>query len=86
MAPGFLSDALGFACLIPTARRLLLKALTWVGLRAGVKPHAPHHHQETNFTQRDRWSHRDQEPQDSASNNQPLEGDFISRDEPFNRR
>ncbi|CAM4019805.1 FxsA family protein [Vreelandella rituensis] len=88
MAPGFLSDALGFACLIPTARQLLLRALTWLGLRAGVKPQAPHNDQETNFTQQDRWSGRDQKPHDqaSSSNSQPLEGDFISRDEPFNRR
>ncbi|MWJ26732.1 FxsA family protein [Halomonas sp. ZH2S] len=88
MAPGFLSDALGFACLIPAARQLLLKVLTWLGLRAGGKKRAPHHDQETNFTQRDRQPRREQEPHDqaSASNSQPLEGDFISRDEPFHRR
>ncbi|MFO7909571.1 MAG: FxsA family protein, partial [Halomonas sp.] len=27
MAPGFLSDALGLACLVPNARRLMLKLL-----------------------------------------------------------
>lgn len=33
MAPGFLSDALGLACLIPSARQLMFKALTWLGLK-----------------------------------------------------
>lgn len=33
MAPGFLSDALGFMCLIPDARRLLGKLLAKVGIR-----------------------------------------------------
>lgn len=32
MAPGFLSDALGFMCLIPSARRLLGKLLGKVGI------------------------------------------------------
>ena len=33
LAPGFLSDALGIACLLPNARQLLFKALTWLGLK-----------------------------------------------------
>ncbi|QEM82197.1 FxsA family protein [Halomonas binhaiensis] len=33
MAPGFLSDALGFICLIPNARRLLGKLLAKIGIR-----------------------------------------------------
>src|SRR5690554_5128700 len=41
MAPGFVSDALGFLCLIPDARRLLGKLLTVLGLRMGsVQVHA----------------------------------------------
>ncbi|HBQ07922.1 MAG TPA: exlusion protein FxsA, partial [Halomonas sp.] len=40
LAPGFLSDALGIACLIPNARQLLMKALTWAGLKtATAKQH-----------------------------------------------
>ncbi|MGQ7247127.1 FxsA family protein [Halomonas sp. V046] len=33
MAPGFLSDALGFMCLIPDARRLMGKLLGKIGIR-----------------------------------------------------
>ncbi|MFO8046458.1 MAG: FxsA family protein [Halomonas sp.] len=34
MAPGFVSDALGFMCLIPDARRLLGKLIARLGMRA----------------------------------------------------
>lgn len=82
MAPGFLSDALGLACLLPNARRLMLKLLTWFGLKASVNTQhqsGGHHNSKTHTnTQSDTSSNSHQDG--------PLEGDFISRDEPRPRR
>ncbi|UXZ55453.1 FxsA family protein [Halomonas sp. 7T] len=77
MAPGFLSDALGLACLMPTARQLMLKALTWLGLKTAHKQH----YQADASYQRQSQRH-DHEPEHS---NGPLEGDFISRDDASRR-
>ena len=86
MAPGFLSDTLGFMCLIPDARRLLGKLLGRVGLRMrGVHVHTggyrPRQGSDADWQQADaphgeatRESHGD-------SRDEPLEGDFIGHDE-----
>lgn len=79
MAPGFLSDALGVACLLPNARRLMLKALTWVGLKTSINPQQ----------RADEHQHQDSPHQNEYASRQqkgPLEGDFISREDPSRRR
>lgn len=83
MAPGFLSDAIGLACLLPTARRLMFKLLAWFGLKASARTqHRPHSEGQT-----DRRSDDSDAPSSSASHHdKPLEGDFISREEPHQRR
>lgn len=89
MAPGFLSDALGLACLIPDARRLLLKLLAWLGLKAsvsGTQSSSTHGANEWN-TQRPSGSQRRSRKADRPhTEDEPLEGDFIAHDEPFHRR
>lgn len=77
MAPGFLSDALGLACLMPTARQLMLKALTWLGLKTAHKQQ----YQANASYQRQSQRH-DHEPEHADT---PLEGDFISRDDASRR-
>ncbi|WP_346797864.1 FxsA family protein [Halomonas sp. Bachu 37] len=95
LAPGFLSDALGFACLIPNARKMMVKVLTWLGLRASAPSRQPPPGQEQ--TADDDWqssrnrsrassSSRQQQESSDAQDGTPLEGDFISRDEPSRRR
>lgn len=93
MAPGFVSDALGFLCLIPDARRLLGKLLARLGVRAqgvhvrgGGFTQGPRHGADADWQQaagdarpgdsRDGPSSREGEPDG------PIEGEFISRDEP----
>ncbi|WP_344704669.1 FxsA family protein [Halomonas cibimaris] len=95
MAPGFLSDALGLACLIPDARRLVLKLLTRLGFRArmsqaGTRWHTRNPHQAGNP---DDWNeaharYRDKRsaPHAEQQENAPLEGEFIARDEASRRR
>ncbi|EPC03405.1 hypothetical protein L861_17865 [Litchfieldella anticariensis FP35 = DSM 16096] len=84
MAPGFLSDALGFMCLIPNARGLLGKLLT----RTNVLIRRFHYrHGQASGND---WHAADEDPSHSHhapdheddSSHQPLEGDFISKDEP----
>lgn len=81
MAPGFLSDALGFMCLIPNGRRLLGKALAALGmsLRA-ITPDRTGGQQQTSG-----WHPNDSNDWHTASEpgNQgaPLEGEFIARGE-----
>ncbi|SDN07305.1 FxsA family protein [Vreelandella arcis] len=84
MAPGFLSDALGLACLIPTARRLLFKLLTTLGLKATAQSTTGYY--ESHTYQRETYSnHRPDSASSSEAPQEPIEGDFISRDEPKNR-
>jgi len=89
MAPGFLSDALGFMCLIPNARRLLAKSLTWLGVRmkglhVRAETYRPRQGSDADWQQAsphgDDATQRRNEP-GSAGDERPLEGDFISRDE-----
>lgn len=89
MAPGFVSDALGFLCLIPDARRLLGKLLARLGVRAqGI------HVGGSGFSEGPRrgpgadWqqaSGRHQPGGASASHgdaqDDPIEGEFISRND-----
>ncbi|GHE22088.1 FxsA family protein [Halomonas urumqiensis] len=95
MAPGFISDTLGFLCLIPDARRLLGKLLARLGVRAqGIHVHA---HGRTDG-KRD-WSstsqangtdqewqqadaqRSDEKHSDAHQPNDPIEGEYISGDE-----
>ena len=77
LAPGFLSDALGIACLLPSARQLLLKLMAWLGIKASLatrqgpapEREPPHQHKPG-----------------STSSEGPLEGDFISKDESSRRQ
>ncbi|RUR27375.1 FxsA family protein [Vreelandella andesensis] len=73
LAPGFLSDALGIACLLPNARQLMFKALAWLGLK-----NVSGQQQQTRY----------QQDESSRSNGHegPIEGEFISRDETARRR
>lgn len=87
LAPGFLSDALGLLCIFPGARRLLARLLALVNLRLlGVayrgSPNASGCSE--NWQQSDDTAHtRDsQERTQNTAGGRPLEGDFISRDEP----
>ncbi|MCW4153363.1 FxsA family protein [Halomonas sp. 18H] len=90
MAPGFISDTLGFMCLIPDARRLMGKLLGRLGGRMGnihvqggifgAGPSADHDWHQTS----DRQQANDFRDTGRASHQQddgPLEGDFIGRDE-----
>lgn len=97
MAPGFLSDTLGFVCLIPNARRLLGKGLARLGLRMkglhiqtgsfGAAPGSDTHTRSgpTGGTESpsgwDSGSDTGKSHTDSR-NGQTLEGDFIEHDEP----
>lgn len=86
MAPGFLSDALGLACLIPSARQLMFKALTWLGLKSTVGHQARPN--PSSATPNEHNEQFDEPSKDSQSSKQsgPIEGDFISRDETSRRR
>lgn len=87
MAPGFLSDALGFLCVIPGARRFLARLLAIANLRLQV---LASRRGASRQGQADDWqqasgkqagkddSHR---PSQGDGGDRPLEGDFISRDE-----
>ena len=87
MAPGFLSDALGLACLSPNIRRLIFKLLAWLGIaRFKVQSEASRHRAKKHSS--NDWSphkHHDSDESEkrgqAADRNEPLEGDFISRDE-----
>lgn len=93
MAPGFISDTLGFLCLIPDARRLLGKLLTRIGVRAHVHSHAQNSRAQSGWSSTSRTHGTDQEWQqadshghdDARSSSQqsdgPIEGEFISGDD-----
>ena len=79
LAPGFLSDALGIACLIPNARQLLMKALTWAGLKTAT---AKQHTYQSGSSGWEQNTQRDY----SNTQNGPIEGEFISGDDTPRRR
>ncbi|MCE8001707.1 FxsA family protein [Billgrantia ethanolica] len=86
LAPGFLSDALGLLCVMPGARRLLARLLTLLNLRwlatvtRQTSSAAPHDETPHDAGWQQHGHHAGQ--QRSDEHGQPLEGDFISRDEP----
>lgn len=87
MAPGFLSDALGFMCLIPNARRLLGKWLGWLGIRlqglhTRTASYRPRQGTDADWQQASTEApHDDTAHTDRQAQGQPLEGEFISHDE-----
>lgn len=91
LAPGFVSDALGFLCLLPDARRLLGRLLVRLGVRAqgihvgGGYGAGPRHAPGADWQQAS-GGHRPSDAQDTSASHDddpdgPLEGEFISRDE-----
>lgn len=80
MAPGFLSDILGIACLLPNARQLMYKALIWLGLKTSVYSGQSEQHK-TQRQQRTSYHGRNNSGADASNESGPLEGDFISRDD-----
>ena len=86
MAPGFLSDALGLACLIPSARQIMFKALTWLGLRTAVGPSPSSRSYQREERADETFKGSTSKDSTSAHQEGPIEGDFISRDEPSRRR
>ncbi|WP_108446629.1 FxsA family protein [Halomonas denitrificans] len=89
MAPGFLSDALGFMCLIPNARRLLARSLTWLGVRmqglhVRAETYRPRQGRDADWQQASPHGDGPTEhhgDSGEAGGDRPLEGEFISRDE-----
>ncbi|MGC3872836.1 FxsA family protein [Halomonas sp. GXIMD04776] len=86
MAPGFLSDALGFLCLLPTSRRALGKLLSrlpfqikGVGMSSHYRRGSEGWEQHTTHNSDSRENQSSDKGHKDAS---PLEGDFISKDEP----
>ncbi|QTP59331.1 FxsA family protein [Billgrantia antri] len=87
LAPGFLSDALGLLCVVPGARRLLARLLAQINLRLqGVayrsSPGNTGHSGEWQRPKEDPHVRDTREGRSRGDDGQPLEGDFISRNEP----
>ncbi|RUR31745.1 FxsA family protein [Vreelandella nanhaiensis] len=80
MAPGFLSDLLGIACLLPSARQLLYKALIWLGLKTGANAQ-PGTHGSTRYRQGAHYQQSNQAKPGTNTDDEAIEGDFISRDD-----
>ncbi|MGP9678563.1 FxsA family protein [Halomonas sp. AOP27-A1-41] len=80
MAPGFLSDLLGIACLLPTARQLMYNALMWLGLKTRVNSEQA---TSTKTHRREGTAYHENSHSNANTSHKetPLEGDFISRDE-----
>lgn len=83
LTPGFLSDTLGLLCVIPGARRGLARLLAMAHLRGRDKPHSRGHGPEDGWQQAsgNRHDGGEQQQHHDGSQQQPLEGDFIGRDE-----
>ena len=87
MAPGFVSDALGFLCLIPDARRLMGKWLARLGMRArrARGGDGPRHGANAGWQRAsgDSGPGGSRNTASSHHDNQegPLEGEFISRED-----
>lgn len=92
MAPGFLSDTLGFICLIPNARRLLGKGLARLGLRMkgvhvrtgsfGAAPGGDGDYRRGPTDSSAAPPGWEADPSRHTRDDQTLEGDFIEHDEP----
>ncbi|WP_275288276.1 FxsA family protein [Halomonas elongata] len=90
MAPGFLSDTLGFMCLIPDARRLMGKLLGRLGLRmSGVHvqgaTYRPRDGADADWQQASAHQRETQDTNSRDTSDAPLEGEFIERDEHHQR-
>ncbi|RCV89505.1 FxsA family protein [Billgrantia montanilacus] len=87
LAPGFLSDALGFLCVIPGARRVLARLLAIANVRlqvlasrrGGSRQGQAGDWQQASGEQPGKEGPR--HPGQDDGDDRPLEGDFISRDE-----
>ncbi|MGR2737334.1 FxsA family protein [Billgrantia sp. Q4P2] len=87
LAPGFLSDALGLICVLPGARRLLARLLALINLRLlGVahrsSPGDTRHNGDWQRPESDPHMRSTNQERPGGDSSQPLEGDFISRNEP----
>ncbi|WP_163557377.1 FxsA family protein [Halomonas sp. NO4] len=84
MAPGFVSDALGFVCVIPGARRVVARVLARfnLGVRGMAYAHRTTHSSSEAGWERTRPDTERQQGSEQRGSDAPLEGDFISRDEP----
>lgn len=86
MAPGFLSDALGFMCLIPNGRRLLGKALKGLGMSLRmITPEGNAGNAGDSRRQQAGGWHPDDAPEQPSARHSgaeaPIEGEFIPHDE-----
>ncbi|MEQ5802340.1 FxsA family protein [Halomonas sp. H10-9-1] len=91
MAPGFVSDVLGFLCLMPDARRLIGKLLAWLGIRTqgfrvhregfGARPSAGRPHDDWAQADEGRRHRGADEPSSRHADDGVIEGEFIPRDE-----
>ncbi|GHC36617.1 FxsA family protein [Aidingimonas halophila] len=80
MAPGFISDALGFMCLIPTSRRLLGKWLSRANIRVKgftFRTGSMHGQHERHDFDSSHWEAKQTDHSDHDTD--PLEGEFIDR-------
>ncbi|WP_193091425.1 FxsA family protein [Halomonas colorata] len=85
MAPGFLSDIVGIACLLPNARQLMYKALMWLGLKTSLYS-GQNDQPKTHRQQRTSYHGGNGDKTGASNETGPLEGDFISRDDGSRRR
>lgn len=83
MAPGFLSDALGFVCIIPGTRRLMgqLLARANLGVRGMAYARGSAGADRDHGWEQTRAERTHREGDRTRGHDQPLEGDFISRDD-----
>ena len=87
LAPGFLSDALGFLCVIPGARRLLARLLAIANVRLQImasRRTGSQQEQSSDWQQaheKQAGKEEARRPDQGDGGDRPLEGDFISRDE-----
>ncbi|GAA5169455.1 FxsA family protein [Modicisalibacter zincidurans] len=84
MAPGFLSDALGFMCLLPNSRRLLGRLLKKLPGRMSVySMHSRYRPGNTGWSEdvSPTSDSSDASEEMTSRSNDPLEGDFLGRDE-----
>lgn len=86
MAPGFLSDALGFMCLLPTSRQFLGKLLSRLPFQVRSFTSGTYYKRGSegwdDLSDGRRDTHQQDMHEKDARQNGPLEGDFISKDEP----
>lgn len=85
LSPGFLSDALGFLCLLPASRRLLGRLLSRLPLQVRHATFRTRDSQDDDWNQADdrhATRHRQDGEDKGPESVKPLEGDFISKNEP----